>query len=172
MKNLPPMPGSYFEKFSTKPVFIKPFDPKSRQIAEVCIELLHDLLKGYEVKILHRGSTAFGISGKGDIEIGIYSTEENWKAVIGVLKKYFGELGNIEDDYARFNTEEDGYEIEIILQKGEAAKVDVALTNYFAVRPELLKEYEGVKKKYSYSKREYQIQKDKFLRKIVEIIPE
>ena len=169
---MPPMPDSYFEKFSTNPVSVKPFDPKSKLIAKEYIVLLRNFLKGYRVEILHRGSTAFGISGKGDVEIGIYPSETDWQSVIETLKNYFGELGNIEDDYARFNTEEDGYEIEIILQKGEAAKVDVALTNYFMIHPELLNEYEGVKKKYAYSKREYQIQKDKFLRKVVETIPE
>ena len=172
MKNLPPMPDSYFEKFSTNPVSVKPFNPKSKLIAKEYIVLLRNFLKGYRVEILHRGSTAFGISGKGDVEIGIYPSETDWQSVIETLKNYFGELGNIEDDYARFNDRKDGFEIEVILQKGDAAIVDMALTKYLMSHPEILNEYEGVKKKYAYSKREYQIQKDKFLRKVVETIPE
>ena len=166
------MPDSYFEKFSDKPVYIKPYDPKSKQIAVEYIALLKNLLKEFDVKILHRGSTAFGIAGKGDVEIGIFPSKEDWKLVVSKLRERFGELGNIEDEYARFNDEKGGFEIEIILQKGETAKIDIALTNYLHGSPELLKTYEEIKKKYSYSKREYQIQKDKFLRSVINSMPE
>lgn len=45
--------------------------------------------------------------------------------------------------------------------------IDQKLTAYLLAHPKLLKKYEEVKRKYSYSRREYQIQKDKFLRRVV-----
>jgi len=170
--SLPTTPPEYFEKFSNNPVEIKPFNPKSKDIARKYIEIIQKLLLGYEVQIVHRGSTAFGISGKGDVEIGVYPNTEKWNLVIDKLKTLLGEPNNIEDDYVRFNTESEGFEIEIILQKGETARVDVALTEYMMNHTKLLKEYENVKSEYSYSKREYQIQKDRFLRKVIDSIPD
>ncbi len=169
---IPPTPENYFNKFSIKQVEIKPFDPESLNIANEYITLLQNLLRNFQVTIIHRGSTAMGISGKGDIEIGIYPDAQNWDSVIEVLKQHFGEPGNIEPDYVRFNDEKNGFEIEIILQKGENARIDRALTDYLKKHPDLLKEYEQLKLQYSYSKREYQIQKDKFLRRVIDSIPD
>ncbi len=172
MKNINPMPRSYFDKFSDKPVLVKPYDPKSKQLAKEYISSLEDMLSDFDVEIIHRGSTAFGISGKGDIEIGVFPSEEDWKSVVSKLVNEFGESGNVENDYVRFNDERDDYEIEIILLKGEAAKIDIALTKFLLEHSESLKKYEEIKKKYSYSKREYQIQKDVFLRGVIDSIPE
>lgn len=172
MKDLPAKPNGYFERFNTNPVFIKPFDPKAKLIAKEYVELLQNLLKDYRVEIFHRGSTAFGISGKGDVEIGVYPAETDWQPVMETLRGYFGEFENSETDYARINTEKDEFEIEIILQKGETAKIDIALSNYLMSHSELLSKYEKIKQEYSYSKKEYQIQKYQFLRKVVECIPE
>lgn len=166
------MPDGYFEKFSTNPVPLKPFDPKSKLVAQEYIKLLSTLLKDYQLPILHRGSTAFGISGKGDIEIGVYPSGNSWLPVINIIKEKIGNPKNIENDYIRFNDEKAGFEIEIILLKGRSAKVDIALTSYLINHPEILERYEEIKKQYSYSKREYQIQKDKFLRRVVESIPD
>jgi hypothetical protein len=171
MKDLPLLPDGYFDKFSTKPVKVKPFNPKSKIIAEKYIDLLKELLKEHNFKILHRGSTAYEISGKGDIEIGIYPSERDWNDVIVTLETKFGAAGNIEDDYVRFNTSSSGFDIEIILFRGMGAQIDVAKNQYLLEHKDILKKYEGLKKKYSYSKREYQHQKYKFLRKVVESIP-
>ncbi|MCL5004118.1 MAG: GrpB family protein [Patescibacteria group bacterium] len=172
MKNLPPFPRGYFQKFSTKPVILKPYDPKSKQISDKIINNLQEILKNYSVKIIHRGSTAFGIAGKGDIEIGVYPSADDWKATVEAVRVHFGNPQNVESDYVRFNTRSGGFEVEIILQNGDSAKVDLALTNYLKTHPQALKEYGNIKKKFAYSKREYQIQKDKFLRAVVRSLPE
>ena len=170
--SLPPLDLAYFKKFNTSPVEIKAYNPVSKEIAQEYIELLITLLKDFEVKIIHRGSTAFKISGKGDIEIGVYPGEEDWDMIVEKLESYFGSPENTEVDYARFNTLKNGFEIEIILQKGESARVDIALTEYLMSHPKLLKRYENLKRSYSFSKREYQIQKDRFLRNIIDSIPD
>jgi len=171
MKGLPKFPKKYFEKFNTKPVKINSFDPRSKKIATDYLKKLEKLLKGLDFKILHRGSTAFGIAGKGDIEIGVYPTNRDWDKVLKRLESHFGEAGNLEENYARFNDQVDGCEVEVILLRGYEAVVDQKMTQFLKNNPKLLDEYETLKKQFSFSKREYQIQKDKFLRKVIRMIP-
>lgn len=172
MKGLPKFPKDYFERFSTSPVSIKPFDPKSKRIASEYIKKLEKLLCGLDIKLLHKGSTALGIAGKGEVEIGVYPSDKDWSKVLDGLKNHYGKIGNLRKNYARFNDVFNGFEIEVIVQKGREAEVDIKLTKFLKERPDLLKEFVKIKKKYAYSKREYQIQKDKFLRKVIRAIPE
>jgi GrpB-like predicted nucleotidyltransferase (UPF0157 family) len=172
MEDIPESPAGYFDKFDTDPVSIKPFDPRSRTIAAECLVKLRDLFTGLDTELSHRGSTAFGISGKGDVEIGVYPSEETWAEVLQRLEGVYGEAGNIEKNYVRFNDARGDYEIEIIVLRGYEAKVDKRLAEYLKEHPELLKDYEDVKKKYAYSKREYQRAKDRFLRSVVRMIPD
>lgn len=158
---------SYFDKFSDKPVKIFPFDPRARIVAEKYIKKIESLLNNFEVEVLHRGSTAFGISGKGEIEIGIYPKQDGWEEVVRILKKHFGKVDNLEENYARFNDKFMNFEIEVILLRGHDATVDKKLTEYLKKSPGDLKDYEKVKRKYSFSKREYMVQKNKFLQRIV-----
>jgi len=159
-------PPEYFLKYKEKPVKIKPFSLKQEKIASVYLKKVGKLLKSYGLNIVVRGSTAFKISGKGDVEIGVYPKELDWNSVIKELKKEFGNPRNVEEDYVRFNDLHDNTEVEIILQKGEEARQDIKLHKYLLDHTDLLKEYEKIKRKYAYSKREYQIQKNNFLSKI------
>lgn len=172
MRGLPRLPDSYFDKFKGKPVKLYPFDPKSRKIAVDYIEKLTRLLGDFKAEFLHRGSTAFGIAGKKDIEIGVYPSDKDWDNVLEKLKSHYGKVGNLEKNYARFNDLVDDFEIEVILMRGCEAEVDRKLTNYLMNHPKLLEEYEKLKYKYAYSKKEYMIQKDRFLREVVETIPD
>ena len=172
MKDLPESPADYFDKFDTDPVSIKPFDPRSKTIAAKYLVKLRDLFIGLDAELSPRGSTVFGIAGKGDIEIGVYPSEETWAEVLQRLEGVYGGAGNNEETYVRFNDASGDYEIEIIVLRGYAAKVDKQLATYLKEHPELLKEYEDVKKKYAYSKREYQRAKDRFLRSVVRMIPD
>jgi GrpB-like predicted nucleotidyltransferase (UPF0157 family) len=167
MKGWPDRLKEYFDKFSTNPVLIKPFDPRSREIAENYLEQLKTLLAGLNVELSHRGSTRFGIAGKGDIELGVFPSNEDWSRVLMRLESQYGQAGNVEENYARFNSEFAGYEVEIIVLMGYRAEIDRKLTEYLLQHPELLKEYEQLKSKYAFSRREYQIQKDKFFRRVV-----
>jgi GrpB-like predicted nucleotidyltransferase (UPF0157 family) len=172
MKGLPDHPKEYFDKFSTNPVPIKPFDPRSRQVAENCLDQVKTLLAGLDVELSHRGSTRFEIAGKGDIELGVFPSEEDWSEVLTRLESRCGKAGNVEENYVRFNSALAGYEIEIIVLKGDRAEVDRMLTEYLLRHPELLKEYERLKRKYGFSRREYQIRKDRFFRRVVAEFPE
>jgi GrpB-like predicted nucleotidyltransferase (UPF0157 family) len=172
MKALPETPIGYFEKFNTDPVAIVPFDPRSAIIAAEYIDKLKEVLSGLDVAITHRGSTVFRIAGKGDVELGVFPEEGLWETVLEKLETLCGSPGNTEQDYVRFNDVLDGFEIEIIVLNGRQAIVDRRLTEYLLDHPALLMEYEQVKRKHAYSKRQYQKAKDKFLRAVIEMIPE
>jgi len=172
MRGLPKLPDSYFDRFKGKSVKIYPFDPKTRKIAADYMQKLEELLADFQIEFLHRGSTAFGIAGKRDIEIGVYPSNKDWGSVLEKLRGHYGKVNNLEKNYARFNDAVDDFEIEVIMMRGRDAEVDKKLTNYLPNNPKLLKEYEKLKYKHAYSKKEYMIQKDKFLRKVVEMIPE
>lgn len=172
MRGIPQLPDSYFDKYKDKKVRIIPFDPQVGQIAKEYIELLRKILVDFDLEIVHRGSTAMGIAGKGEVELGIYPNGNNWDSIVQLLANHYGKVGNIEENYARFNDVYQGTEVEIILMKGYEAQVDKKLTAYLISNKQLLKEYEEMKYKYCDSKRDYMIQKDKFFRKVIEMIPE
>lgn len=167
MRGFTKLPKDYSDKYTDKPVRIIPFNPKSKQVANEYIKKIRSLLLKYKVNFLLRGSTAYEIAGKGEIEIGVYPKEKEWKEVLGTLKSHFGTIDNLEENYARFNNKLGGFEIEVILLKGHDAVIDKKLTEYLKNSPELLQEYEKIKRKYSYSKREYMIHKNDFLEGIV-----
>lgn len=130
MRGFKKLPKSYFDKYSGKPVKIIEFNPQSTIVANKYIEELRILLKEFNVDIVHRGSTAFGIAGKGEIEVGIYPEKKDWDSIINKLKLHFGEIGNLEENYARFNHIFNNFEIEIILMKGHNVILDKKLTEY------------------------------------------
>jgi len=172
MRGLTQIPNTYFDKYKNKKVTIKPFDPGIRSIAQQYIDKLSQTLSHFNPEIVHRGSTAMGIAGKGEIELGVYPKETDWQQIIQLLIKHFGEVNNLEKNYARFNDIFRHIEIEIILMKGYEAILDKKLTLYLLSHPQLLKEYEKLKYKYCHSKKDYMIQKDKFFRRVIEMIPE
>jgi len=173
MKQLPKFPDKYWLKFSDDPVKIIPFNTNSKKIARKYIEQLKKLTSSLSISaIYHRGSTALGISGKGDIEIGLIPKKNCWFETIILLTNHYKGIGNLDNDYCRFNDIFDGFDIEIILMRGYSAFLDKKIIKYLLANPELLKEYESVKKKYSFSKKEYNRHKDKFFRKVTKIIPE
>jgi GrpB-like predicted nucleotidyltransferase (UPF0157 family) len=170
MKSLADPPAGYYNRFKTKPVTVRPFDPATRLIAGRYAALLEQLLPGTE--IVQRGSTVWGLAGKGDIELGIYAAADAWESVLTTLTRRYGPAPCVEQNYARFNDSAEGHEIEIILLRGYEAEVDRALHAYLPEHPELLAEYEHIKRTYAYSRREYQRQKDRFFTRVIAMIPD
>ena len=158
---------SYFEKFSEKPVEIKPFSQSNYVLGIRFVEYLNKMLEDIDVTCTLKGSTLYKIAGKDDIEVAIYLEDSNWFSTIIYLINRFGSIGNLEDSYARFNYSFEPREIEIILMRGEDAEIDQKISNYLLNHPEELGRYEEIKRKYSYSKREYQKQKSVFFDEIV-----
>jgi len=78
----------------------------------------------------------------------------------------------VEELRARFNSIYKGIDVEIILiHKNHPDEIEGRkFFNYLKTHPEALKEYERVKKKYAQvSEREYYLQKDKFIKKILKL---
>lgn len=172
MKGLPKFTKYYFERFSTKPVLIKPFDLRALVAAEEYKKRLDEILRPFGLQAFHRGSTYFGIAGKGEIEFGVYPKKADWYKVLSAVINYYKGIGNLEKDYARFNDTSNGFEVEVILLTGHSAAVDQKLNEFLKSKPGLLKEYEEVKRKSAFSKRQYMVQKDNFLREIIRRIPD
>jgi hypothetical protein len=157
-------PEEYFERFDTKPVDIKPFNPKARDVAEEYIQNLREIIQIKD--ILLRGSTAFEIWGKGDIEIGIYPNDKQWFEILKSLINHYKGIGNLEKDYARFNEKYQGFEIEIILMRGVDARIDKKQLEFMKNNRDIAKEYESIKREFAYSRREYERKKKEFLCKV------
>ena len=163
----------YFLKYKEKPVKLRPYNPQQEVVALRYLDEIRELTADFGPKLLIRGSTAFKILGKGDVEVGVYPQEKDWQKVADILTEAYGNPDNVEADYMRFNQESaEQYEVEIILLKGHEAKVDLALTEYLISHPELLRRYEEIKKNSAHSKREYQIQKNNFLTDVIHQIPD
>ncbi len=160
-------PLNEYIRFSEEPVKIKPFDTAVRRFAEQYLMKLNKLFPGRNIKIQLRGSTAYGISGKGDIEYGLYPSAADWDETLQMLKSHFGDPENLEPDYVRFNSLETDQEIEIIVMRGRQAEIDQRLQSYLLSHRTVLKEYEQIKAKFAFSKREYQKQKDIFFEKVI-----
>jgi len=172
MRGLTKFDTAYFEKYKTKPVKIKPFSSKQTLIAKKIISQLKEQLPEFKITYLIRGSTAFKISGKGEVEVGVYPQPMDWNMVIEKLVKIYGPLEQSEDNYGRVNTTIDKVEVEIILLKDHEANVDIKLHRYMMSNPEILKDYEKLKKDNCYSKRQYMIAKNEFLADVIEKIPD
>lgn len=171
MKPLDKFPDEYFLKYRQGPLKLHLYNPKQERVANYYIAKLRKLL-GKKVGLMIRGSTAFKILGKGEVEVGIYPKVSHWEGSIALLKRVFGNPENQEQNYLRFNDTYEGKQVEIILLKGYEAEVDIKLHEYLIAHPKLLKEYEDIKIKYCFSKREYQRQKSEFLARVISEIPE
>lgn len=171
MRGLNKFSPSFFDKYRTTPVRIHPYSPKQARIARKIIFRVKEILAGYQIDYLIRGSTAFKIAGKGDVEVGIYPKSTDWLTVLRLLEGNFGPPENLETNYARFNSLLEDKEIEIIILRSHEAKVDTCLHRYLPAHPPLLREYEAIKRQYSFSKREYQRAKHTFLSRVIDEIP-
>src|SRR5207248_932729 len=131
-----------FAKFSHTPVLIKPFDPRNRLIAREYMKQIDVLLSPWNIQAKIIGSTAYGIAGKGAIEVGVFLNNGNWNEVIVKIEDTFGKMEVVEKDFAQFHDEFQDYDIKVMLFKGHAAKVNRKLHDFFLNHPDVLKRYE------------------------------
>jgi hypothetical protein len=157
----------YFEKFRTTPIKLIPFSPTQKRIAEKWVIHLREVLKGIPVTVAHRGSTLLEITGKGDIDIAVYTDMTTFRTVFNKIAHFFGDPKATDENFAAFYTLDRGYEVEISLMKGREAKVDQALTKTLVSNPKFIREYQEIKVRYCFSKREYLFQRSKFFKRIL-----
>ncbi len=168
------IPRGWFRKFSrTKTVKIHRFDRAIFGAVKRVKAKLRKLL-GKSVEIEHRGSTALGISGQGEVDLYLrVRGKKDFELAFEKLRKNFGWPGSYYPDEprARFNYNHKGvkFEIMLVLQNAVDEVEGRLFFNYLKQHKDILKRYEELKLKYALrSKYEYQIAKHKFITKILD----
>ncbi len=162
----------WFMKFSnTKKVEINPYNhgilKSVKKFENKIIKIL-----GNCAEIEHRGASALGIAGKGEVDFYVRVAKKDFDLCLKKLTKFFGSPDKLEKLRARFNRTYTGIEFEIILiYKNHIDEITGRLFfNYLKEHPKELRKYEELKKKYAkVSEKEYYIQKDKFIRRILKL---
>lgn len=166
------LPDSYFEKYSTLPVKIVPYNPQIKKLGLDYLKKLQDILATENPEMEIGGSTALQMEGKGDLEINIYCTGKNWKIVYKKLFAIYESIGNEMEEYVRFNDVYYTTAIEIIITKGKTAYIQKSVLHYIETHPEIWEAYRQLKREFRYSEREYNRHKNRFFENIVAHIPD
>ena len=164
------LPDEYFDKLSSDPVILKPFDPESKAAAKVYGKRLETLLAQFPLQAELFGSTDLEIDSKGEWEFGIWLDNTQWYPVLIVLINHFGSIHTLSDDFALFNDVSDDHDIEIITMRGEAAVRNQAIMNYWRNNPEAVMAYRAGKIAHAHSQQEYFRWKNKHISDIVETL--
>lgn len=156
------------ERQPHEPINIKPFDPNSKHQSGFYREGLNQLLAPFGVFAELSGSLDLEIATKGEWDFAIYLPDEQWFPVLVTLINHFHSIHFLEDDFAVFTDKFDLTEVEVFPLRGEAAKRNRAIMDFWRNNQAALREYEQGKLDHAYSKREYYRWKDEYLAKIVE----
>lgn len=162
-------PGDPFARYSEKPVPLRPFDPAALETCAAYRRRLLDLL-GPRARIELRGSTALGLPGKGELDIAVVAADrEEFARYRALLMTAYGAPGSDEAEFARFNDEADGREIEIMVKLAGSAgeRAEAAIQERLRFDPDARRRYLELKERYSYSRREYYRQKDRFFQELL-----
>jgi hypothetical protein len=171
MKPLHKFSKEFFDKYDNEPVKLLPFELPMQNLADKYIDITSKLLAGSDVKICKIGSVAYKIPAS-DVEIAVYTTSQEQEAVTDILQKHFGEPVQRESEFSRFKIRNENYKMGVHVYSGYEAEVSKRMTKFMLDNPRLIDEYADIKKKYCFSRKEYQYQKDLFLNKVTEEIPE
>jgi len=171
MKPLNKFPKEFFDKYEEKPVKLIPYSDEMKSLADKYLQELRILLNGQEVELGTIGSVAYKIPAS-DVEIAIYATEKNWAEILDILKNKHGEPFNLDSEFARFKIREEIYKFSIHVYCGYEGEVVKKMTKFMISNPNLIEDYQNMKEKYCFSQKEYQYQKNVFLNKVIESIPD
>src|SRR5687767_4681264 len=80
------------------------------------------------------------------------TSKGSFEEVYSLLLNLYGEPRAIGDEFAFFYEQDNGYDVEVSLMKGNEAEVDKALTEFLLNDPDALEDYVNLKKKFCYSK--------------------
>lgn len=156
----------------TNKVKIVAYDPRVKEIFEKEKKELQNIL-GSNAIVLHEGASAWGISGKGDIDIYIPVPVTEFNISFEKLKASLGEPGSFyQDERVRWNKEVNSTEVEIFLVNLDATfwKDSLVFWDYIKSHPETLEEYRKIKEAAEgTSTREYYTRKTEFINKVLEV---
>ena len=152
-------------------VKIIPYDPKVKKVFQKQQKEIQSLL-GPKTLVLHKGASAWGISGKGDLDIYIPTTAEQFARYFEQLKEILDEPGSYYPlERVRWNKQVDGIETEIFLVNKDVPfwKDSLIFWEYIESHPETLEEYRKLKEAAEgMSTREYYRVKIEFYNKTLE----
>ncbi len=171
MKPLNKFPKEFFDKYEEKPVKLIPYSDEMRVLADKYLQELETLLGGQEAELGLIGSVAYKIPAS-DVEIAVYATDKNWVEILDILKNKFGNPVNLDNEFARFKIRSEVYKFSIHVYCGYEGEVVKKMTGFMISNPGLIEDYKNLKEKYCYSQKEHQYQKNAFLEKVIEQIPE
>lgn len=112
------MPDEAFDRFSLKPVVIRPFDPASKRAALAYGERLNDRLRPTGVAAELHGSMVLEIAGKGEWEFAVYPSDAQWYPTLIALINHYRGVYTMSDEWVMFNDECDGHPVEVIVMRG------------------------------------------------------
>lgn len=170
MKPLNKFPKEFWDKYEEKPVKLIPYSDDMKSLADKYLQELETLLSGQEVVFEIIGSVAYKIPAS-DVEIAVYTTEENWVDILNILKNKYGNPINLDNEFARFKIRGEIYKFSIHIYCGYEGEVSKKMTEFMISNPSLIEDYKNLKEKYCFSQKEYQYQKNVFLEKVTEQIP-
>lgn len=157
----------------TNKVKIIPYDLRVKVIFQQQKSELENIL-GNDVEILHKGASAWGISGKGDVDIYIPVSVEVFDEYFERLKQVLGEPGSYyHNERVRWNRHIDNVEIEIFLVNHDAQfyKKNMLFWNYIETHPDVLEAYRKIKEEANNTTtKEYYTRKVIFINKIMKSI--
>lgn len=154
-------------------VRIIPYDPRVKEIFKQQREEILTIL-GTDTVVLHKGASAWGISGKGDVDIYIPVSLQQFSNYFERLKKSLGEPGSFyQNERVRWNKKVENIEVEVFLvnQDADFWKESILFWNYMETHPDALEEYGKIKEEAEgTSTREYYTRKLMFINKIISLV--
>lgn len=129
-------------------VEIVPFDPACLERFEKLKAIIKFTL-GEQTKVELRGSSGFGISGKGELDIYIPVPETKFDSTVSEVERFLGSSPKsfYPSDRARFVTITDGKEDEIFVvnDQGKSWLTSLKFEGYLQSHPEELERYRKLK---------------------------
>lgn len=161
-------PEEHYEAISEAPVELKPFDPAGKRLALEYERALNQLLEPLGVTAQLFGSTALELLGKGEWEFALFLEDVTWSPAIAFLRDHFGHAHVLDDAFALFRNDIEGYEVEVIAMRGEVARWNQAIMRYWRENPDARAAYAAGKLEHAHSKRAYYRWKDELIAGILE----
>ncbi len=157
-----------YEKFSTRPVPIRPFDPDSKRAALAYGARLNERLESIGVAAELHGSLALELAGKGEWEFALYPSPDQWYPTLTLLVNYLPAVYMMSEELVNCNDVCDGHNVEVIAMRGNAAECNRAIMRYWREHPDARADYEAQKYRHCHSRRDYYRWKDGFIADILE----
>lgn len=134
-----------YDKFSTRPVPIRPFDPESKRAAFAYGARLDGRLASTGVAAELHGSLALELAGKGEWEFALYPSPNRWYPTLTLLVNHFRGVYLLSEELVLFNDVCDGHNVEVIVMRGNAAACNRAIMRYWREHPDARAAYEAQK---------------------------